>query len=116
MQRQQLFLDALQGSTHAGSGRAQAHARKPLLTHCFPAACTDGTALAVSWLAFVKKYGVAPTAPGQWGTFLAFYAGEWGNRCQAAGISMHCVIGCGTIMRSHPQRLQDCTSMACPAA
>lgn len=35
-----------------------------------------GTALGISWLAFVKKYGVAPTAPGQWGTFLAFYAGE----------------------------------------
>jgi hypothetical protein len=34
-----------------------------------------GTALGVAWLAFVKKYGVAPTAPGQWKVFLAFYAG-----------------------------------------
>eukprot|EP00879_Flechtneria_rotunda_P007349 GHRR01007710.1.p1 GENE.GHRR01007710.1~~GHRR01007710.1.p1 ORF type:complete len:229 (+),score=67.54 GHRR01007710.1:484-1170(+) len=36
-----------------------------------------GTALGISWLAFVKKYGVAPTAEGQWPTFLAFYAGMW---------------------------------------
>eukprot|EP00879_Flechtneria_rotunda_P014467 GHRR01015117.1.p1 GENE.GHRR01015117.1~~GHRR01015117.1.p1 ORF type:complete len:235 (+),score=74.77 GHRR01015117.1:484-1188(+) len=35
-----------------------------------------GTALGISWLAFVKKYGVAPTAEGQWPTFLAFYAGR----------------------------------------
>eukprot|EP00775_Hariotina_reticulata_P008856 gene8856-9035_t len=36
-----------------------------------------GTALGISWLAFVKKYGVAPTAEGQWPVFLAFYAGIW---------------------------------------
>jgi hypothetical protein len=35
-----------------------------------------GTALGAAWIAFVKKYGVAPTAPGQWQVFLAFYAGE----------------------------------------
>eukprot|EP00878_Enallax_costatus_P004200 GHUV01004430.1.p1 GENE.GHUV01004430.1~~GHUV01004430.1.p1 ORF type:complete len:219 (+),score=52.32 GHUV01004430.1:219-875(+) len=36
-----------------------------------------GTCLGMAWLAFVKKYGVAPTAPGQWKVFLAFYAGLW---------------------------------------
>lgn len=36
-----------------------------------------GTCLAIAWLGFVKKYGVAPTAPGQWKVFLAFYAGLW---------------------------------------
>ncbi|KAF6266308.1 hypothetical protein COO60DRAFT_1291752 [Scenedesmus sp. NREL 46B-D3] len=36
-----------------------------------------GTALGAAWIAFVKKYGVAPTAPGQWKVFLAFYAGLW---------------------------------------
>jgi len=36
-----------------------------------------GTCLGVAWLAFVKQYGVAPTAPGQWKVFLAFYAGLW---------------------------------------
>jgi len=40
-----------------------------------------GTALGIAWLAFVKKYGVAPTAEGQWPVFLAFYAGG----VQAAG-------------------------------
>jgi hypothetical protein len=35
-----------------------------------------GTALGAAWIAFVKKYGVAPTAPGQWQVFLAFYAGK----------------------------------------
>lgn len=35
-----------------------------------------GTCLGMAWLAFVKKYGVAPTAPGQWKVFLAFYAGQ----------------------------------------
>jgi hypothetical protein len=29
----------------------------------------------MAWLAFVKLNGVAPTAPGQWPSFLAFYAG-----------------------------------------
>lgn len=36
-----------------------------------------GICLGMAWLAFVKKYGVAPTAPGQWKVFLAFYAGKW---------------------------------------
>lgn len=36
-----------------------------------------GTALTMAWLAFVKLNGVAPTAPGQWPSFLAFYAGFW---------------------------------------
>ena len=36
-----------------------------------------GTALGISWLAFVKKYGVAPTAEGQWPVFLLFYSGMW---------------------------------------
>jgi hypothetical protein len=40
-----------------------------------------GTALGVAWLAFVKKYGVAPTAPGQWKVFLAFYAGARTAAC-----------------------------------
>ena len=39
-----------------------------------------GTCLGVAWLAFVKQYGVAPTAPGQWKVFLAFYAGGGGGR------------------------------------
>lgn len=30
----------------------------------------------MAWLAFVKLNGVAPTAPGQWPSFLAFYAGR----------------------------------------
>jgi hypothetical protein len=34
-----------------------------------------GTALGMAWLAYVKKTGLAPTAPGQWPSFLAFYAG-----------------------------------------
>lgn len=36
----------------------------------------------MAWLAFVKLNGVAPTAPGQWPSFLAFYAG----RPPAAGL------------------------------
>jgi hypothetical protein len=38
-----------------------------------------GTCLGMAWLAFVKKYQVAPTAPGQWSVFLAFYAGKRGS-------------------------------------
>jgi hypothetical protein len=34
-----------------------------------------GTAMGMAWLAYVKKTGLAPTAPGQWPSFLAFYAG-----------------------------------------
>ncbi|KAI8475692.1 MAG: hypothetical protein J3K34DRAFT_517126 [Monoraphidium minutum] len=36
-----------------------------------------GTALGMAWIAFVKRYGVSPMAPGQWPAFLAFYAGFW---------------------------------------
>lgn len=35
-----------------------------------------GSALGMAWLAFVKRYGVSPMAPGQWPAFLAFYAGN----------------------------------------
>jgi hypothetical protein len=34
-------------------------------------------AIGISWIAFVKKYGVSPLGD-QWPTFLAFYAGMWG--------------------------------------
>jgi hypothetical protein len=51
-----------------------------LCCHCssygFISNLNYGTALGAAWIAFVKKYGVAPTAPGQWQVFLAFYAGE----------------------------------------
>jgi hypothetical protein len=39
----------------------------------------QGFALGMAWLAFVKRYGVSPMAPGQWPAFLAFYAGEESN-------------------------------------
>lgn len=56
----------------------------PLLLHTrgsaqFDTAAVHGVAVArsMAWLAFVKLHGVAPTAPGQWPSFLAFYAGAW---------------------------------------
>lgn len=36
--------------------------------------------ISMAWLSFVKLNGVAPTAPGQWPSFLAFYAGkQWSS-------------------------------------
>jgi hypothetical protein len=35
-----------------------------------------GSAIGVSWILFVRKYGVSPLGE-QWGTFLAFYAATW---------------------------------------
>ena len=33
--------------------------------------------MAVSWVGFVKKFGVSPLASGQWPKFLAFYSAFW---------------------------------------
>lgn len=33
--------------------------------------------MAVTWVLFVKQRGVSPLAAGQWGAYLAFYAGFW---------------------------------------
>lgn len=33
--------------------------------------------MAVTWVLFVKQRGVSPLAAGQWGPYLAFYAGFW---------------------------------------
>lgn len=35
------------------------------------------TGMAVTWVIFVKQRGVSPLAAGQWGAYLAFYAGFW---------------------------------------
>lgn len=33
--------------------------------------------MAVTWILFVKQRGISPLAAGQWGAYLAFYAGFW---------------------------------------
>jgi len=38
---------------------------------------TYGGGMAVSWVGFVKKFGVSPLASGQWPKFLAFYSAFW---------------------------------------
>ena len=38
---------------------------------------TYGGGMAVSWVGFVKKFGVSPLATGQWPKFLAFYSAFW---------------------------------------
>jgi len=38
---------------------------------------TYGGGMAVSWVGFVKKFGVSPLAQGQWPKFLAFYSAFW---------------------------------------
>lgn len=43
----------------------------------FVSNATYGTGMAVSWVAFVKQYGVSPLMPGQWKAFMAWYAGFW---------------------------------------
>ena len=42
-----------------------------------PAAARPPPRTGAAWIAFVRRYGVAPTAAGQWPAFLAFYAGFW---------------------------------------
>lgn len=52
-----------------------AHHEVLLLQYGFVSNATYGTGMAVSWVAFVKQYGVSPLMPGQWKAFMAWYAG-----------------------------------------
>lgn len=45
------------------------------LSYGFVSNLSYGTCVAVAWITHVKRTGLSPLAPGQWGGFLAVYAG-----------------------------------------
>lgn len=66
-------------------------------------------ACSIAWLGFVKINGVAPTDPGQWAPFLAYYAGIWAIQNFLRPLRISLAIGlapvCDRAMGAVSQRL-----------